>query len=58
MSTTAPPPGGDVHRGPGLLQATWIEAAIATIVVTARIFTRSKLARAMGWDDYFIVITL
>lgn len=32
--------------------------SLATIIVGMRIYTRIFLVKSLGWDDYFVVITL
>ena len=57
-----PPPSsspvGDQTIGGRLLFLTWFETAIATILVSARMSTRYWLIKAVGWDDWTIVISL
>ncbi|MCJ1343544.1 hypothetical protein MMC31_001739 [Peltigera leucophlebia] len=45
-------------RGPLFLQAIWIEAAIASLFVAARIFTRIKIQGKLSPDDYLLVLAL
>lgn len=45
-------------RGPLFLQAIWIEAAIASLFVAARIFARIKIQGKLSLDDYLMVLAL
>lgn len=45
-------------RGPLFLQAIWIEAAIASLFVAARIFARIKIQGKLSLDDYLLVLAL
>ena len=45
-------------RGPLFLQAIWIEAAIASLFVAARIFARIKIQGKLSSDDYLLVLAL
>lgn len=52
-----PPPGGYEDRGPQMIAIYWIEAAIAILVVTLRIWGRVVI-RQVGADDYVMIFTL
>ena len=47
------PPTSD-HKGLILLAVNWTQFTIALIFVSLRIYAR-HLARAIGWDDVFIL---
>jgi hypothetical protein len=40
--------------GPIILITLWTEAAIALVFVCMRLWTRIKINRVVGWDDYLI----
>lgn len=50
------PPDND--RGPMLLTITWTTAAVATLVVILRVYSRTVLQNAIGWDDAAIMAAL
>ena len=50
------PPDND--RGPMLLAITWTTTAIATTIVILRVYSRTVLQLAMGWDDSAIIAAL
>ncbi|KAI4229624.1 MAG: hypothetical protein L6R36_000671 [Xanthoria steineri] len=57
MSTPGPPKGGDQSKAPMLRGVLSSELAVATIIVTLRFFTRLKLTRNPGWDDWIMLGT-
>lgn len=58
MSTPiAPPKGGDQNKAPMLRGVLGSELAVATIIVALRIFTRLRLTRSPGWDDWIMLAT-
>ncbi|KAL8930415.1 MAG: hypothetical protein Q9208_000599 [Pyrenodesmia sp. 3 TL-2023] len=52
-----PPPGGDQDRAPTLRAVLSSELAVATIVMALRFFTRLKLTRSPGMDDWIMLAT-
>jgi hypothetical protein len=44
-----------VDKGPGLLAVTWIEASIGLLLLGARLYTRTKIVRNVGLDDWTMV---
>ena len=55
---TSPPPGGDQNKAPMLAAVMWSEATIAIVVVILRMYTRARLVRKVGWDDWIMLFTL
>ena len=45
-------------RGPMLLGITWTTAAMATMIVILRVYSRTILQNAMGLDDFAIIAAL
>ena len=48
----------DEDRGYTLLVVTWVECTISILLVTLRMFSRAKIIRKVGWDDWFMCISL
>ncbi|KAI9839333.1 MAG: hypothetical protein M1837_002218 [Sclerophora amabilis] len=46
------------NRGPTLITVGWIFTSLAIVVVVLRLFTRFRLTRNSGLDDYFIIASL
>ncbi|KAL8673341.1 MAG: hypothetical protein Q9168_002220 [Polycauliona sp. 1 TL-2023] len=58
MSTpSVPPAGGDRDQAPMLRAVLGTELAIASIVVILRFFTRLRITRSPGWDDWIMLAT-
>lgn len=53
-----PPPDGDLDKGPIFLTVTLITATIALVVVGLRVYVRTKIIRAVGWDDWMIILAM
>lgn len=53
-----PPPGGDQNRGPTINLVVWIFTGISLACVTARMYGRVFLTRNVGWDDFWIVLSM
>ena len=53
-----PPPDGDLNKGPIFLIVTLITATIALILVGLRMYVRTKIIRAVGWDDWMIILAM
>ncbi|KUL81321.1 hypothetical protein ZTR_10126 [Talaromyces verruculosus] len=45
-------------RGTVILVAMWTTTSIATIFVAARLYTRAKIVRSLGLDDYLISLSI
>ncbi|KAK3320367.1 hypothetical protein B0T19DRAFT_468682 [Cercophora scortea] len=45
-----------VDKGRGLVIVAWVEAAFGLLVLAARIYTRARIVRKIGWDDWTMVI--
>lgn len=52
----APPPDGDVNKGPIVLSITYSTTAIALFVVSMRMWVRIRIVKSVGWDDYTILL--
>lgn len=37
---------------------SWVFGGFATVIVSARLFTRTVLTHYFGWDDAFIILSL
>lgn len=48
----------DKDRGPMLLAISWTLTAMASTVVALRVYCRTILQNAMGWDDFAILAAL
>lgn len=46
------------NRGPTIVTVTWVECAVAILIVGTRMFTRSYLIHNVGIDDWMIVLAL
>ncbi|KIW01184.1 uncharacterized protein PV09_07466 [Verruconis gallopava] len=45
-------------RGPQVNIIAWVFTGIAIIIVALKLFTRSQITRKLGWDDFFIFLSL
>ena len=45
-------------RAPMLLGVTWTMVSLASIAVILRVYCRTILQNAVGWDDYAILIAM
>ncbi|KAL6721939.1 hypothetical protein ACLMJK_001044 [Lecanora helva] len=52
------PVGGDHDKGPSIEAVIWIFTSIALLTAVSRVFSRLKLTRNPGWDDFWIVIAM
>ena len=57
-STPKPPPDGDVNIGYRLTAVVIVTFSLAAIAVTMRIYTRARLVRKVGWDDWLILFAV
>ncbi|KAK6080614.1 integral membrane protein [Seiridium cupressi] len=46
------------NRGPELLIITWVLTGLAIILVALKLFTRQRFLQGLGWDDFFIFLSL
>lgn len=46
------------NLGPAVLAVAWTLAAVATLVVAARLYVRLRIVRTLNADDYIILLTL
>ncbi|KAL9031079.1 MAG: hypothetical protein Q9196_000869 [Gyalolechia fulgens] len=51
-----PPPGGDRNRGPKIVIVSSLITSLATVTIFLRFYTRTKVVRCLGWDDYTIFV--
>ena len=58
MEATGPPPDGDVNRGPLIIAVSFVEFAFALLLVVLRFYTRIKLVRKIGLDDWLVLAAL
>ena len=52
------PPHGDEDQGQRYIGAAWTLVIIALITTVVRVLVRSRLTHNMGWDDYWMIITM
>lgn len=52
-----PPPGGDQNKAPMLRAVIGSELTLATIIVLLRFYTRLKITRSPGVEDYIMLGT-
>jgi len=52
------PPNGDDNKGDGYLAAGWVLVATAALSTAIRVIARARLTRNLGWDDFWIVVTM
>jgi hypothetical protein len=43
--------------GPIMIATLWTEAGIALVFVCMRLWTRIRINRVVGWDDYLIAFS-
>lgn len=48
----------DQDKGSTIFSLTWTEGSLATIVVCARMYTRLRLVKNAGWDDWIMLFAL
>ncbi|KAI9675737.1 MAG: hypothetical protein M1817_001104 [Caeruleum heppii] len=53
-----PPPYPDENQGPRILAVCVTTTVLAFVIVCLRLFTRIKVVRSVGWDDYVILLTM
>jgi hypothetical protein len=53
----ATPPGGHQDKAPLLRTVIGVELSITAVVVALRLYTRLKLVRNAGWDDWIMLAT-
>ena len=52
-----PPVGGDQDKAPLLRAITGAELGVCAVVIAARVYTRFRLARNAGIDDWIMIAT-
>lgn len=52
------PPSGDQDQGHRYIAAAWIFVMTALLSTAIRILVRARLTRNLGWDDFWIVVTM
>ena len=52
------PPGGNVNRGPGFLACGIVTTIGALIAVCLRMYVRTQIVHAVGWDDWMSVFAM
>jgi len=57
-SPLQPPPGGDEDRGPKFIAAAAVTTVAALIAVCLRMYVRIRIVRAVGIDDYMIIVSM
>lgn len=45
-------------KGLQMLITTWVFTGLASLVVLLKLFTRAKLLTGLGWDDFFIFLSI
>ena len=45
-------------KGPNILALSWTECSLAILVVSARMYTRSRLVRNVGCDDWTMLFAM
>ncbi|KAJ5626328.1 hypothetical protein N7510_002637 [Penicillium lagena] len=58
MTTQYPPGYLEQDKGPKILSVLWTLTGLTTILVVARVWTRIKILKNFGVDDYLIVIAM
>ena len=46
------------HRQKEVLIVAWVTTGAAFVTVAIKIFTRLRIVRVIGWDDFFIVFSM
>ncbi|KAI9760802.1 MAG: hypothetical protein M4579_001432 [Chaenotheca gracillima] len=57
-STITLPYGFNDSRGNSMLEAVWIEAGIASIIMGLRMYTRIAIVKKVSLDDYLMMLSL
>ena len=58
MEALSEPLGGDQNKGPELDAVAATFCALACISVLSRLFVRTRMIHAVGWDDVTICLTM
>ena len=45
-------------RQSNLLAVQWFFTAVAIIIVSLRLYCRTKFSKGLGWDDYAIIASI
>lgn len=56
MSDPGAPLPPDVNHGTGLVAVAWVEASLGLVVLLARMYTRVKIVKKMGLDDWTMIL--
>lgn len=48
----------NANRGPELLAITWVFTVLALLVVIAKFYTKAKILRGLGLDDFLVVLSM
>lgn len=48
----------NANRGPELLAITWVFTVLALLVVIAKFYTKVKILRGLGIDDFLVVLSM
>ena len=51
------PPGGDQNKAPMLRTVISVELSITAMIILMRFYTRIKIVRNPGWDDWIMLAT-
>ena len=59
MENLGPPPdGGDRNKATAFITVASVLVSIATVLVTLRLYVRTRIVKKPGWDDYLILLAL
>ncbi|KAL8829800.1 MAG: hypothetical protein Q9191_001803 [Dirinaria sp. TL-2023a] len=58
VGSASPPAGGDQNAGRTINAVNWTFTTIAILAVTGRIIGRLALTHNIGWDDFWILVSL
>ena len=53
-----PPPDGDVSRAATIIVIQVISFTVELVIVSLRLFVRTRITKDLGWDDLFIALAL
>lgn len=58
MTALGPPPEGDVNQGPGIIGTLAATTSTCIMIVALRFWVRGRIMKAIGWDDWTILLAL
>ena len=58
MDPTGPPAEGDVNLGLGIIASVAVTTTACIFTVVLRFWVRGRLVKAIGWDDWTILLAL